>query len=202
MQVSRSEHFARFLAPQLKAAFPDAATRAPGAFEPDNLYRLATRVRPSFIRVDADEVTYPCHVILRFEIERALVRGELTVRDVPEVWNEQMTRLLGVSTKGDYKNGCMQDVHWPAGLIGYFPTYTLGALLAAQLFETASRDLPELGTSIAAGELGELDAWLEAKVWGQGSRLETDALVRHATGRPLDTQAFERHLTRRYLDVS
>jgi carboxypeptidase Taq len=107
--------------------------------------------------------------------------------------------LLGISTAGDYKNGCMQDVHWPAGLVGYFPTYTLGALLAAQLFETAAREIPELSAGIARGELAPLDAWLREKVWGQGSRLETDALVRHATGRSLDTAAFERHLERRYL---
>ena len=201
MQVSRSAAFARFVAPQLREAFPDSAAAAPGAFTPENLYRLATRVRPSYIRVDADEVTYPCHVILRFEIERALVRGELEVRDVPEVWDEKMQRLLGLTTRGDYKNGCMQDVHWPAGLIGYFPTYTLGALFAAQLFETATRELGDLGEGIAAGDLSRLDAWLRDKVWAQGSRLDTPELVRHATGRALDTQAFERHLERRYLEA-
>jgi carboxypeptidase Taq len=160
---------------------------------------LATRVTPSLIRVDADEVTYPCHVILRFELERALVRGELEARDVPELWDQKMQALLGVSTRGDFKNGCMQDVHWPAGLIGYFPTYTLGALLAAQLFESAAGEISDLSRAISEGELAPLDAWLREKVWGQGSRLETDALVRHATGRPLDTGAFERHLERRYL---
>ena len=199
MQVSRSFAFARFVAPHLREAFPESAAQAPGAFTPENLYRLATRVRPSFIRVDADEVTYPCHVILRFELERALVRGELEVGDVPDAWDEKMQRLLGLSTRGDFKNGCMQDVHWPAGLIGYFPTYTLGALFAAQLFEAATRELGDLSAGIAAGELARLDGWLCEKVWSQGSRLETPALVEHATGRPLDTLAFERHLERRYL---
>jgi carboxypeptidase Taq len=199
MQVSRSREFAEFVAPRLRAAFPDAAAQSPAAFEVDNLYRLATRVQPSLIRVDADEVTYPCHVILRFEIERALIRGELDVKDVPEAWDQKMGALLGISTRGDYKNGCMQDVHWPSGALGYFPTYTLGALLAAQLFETASRELGGLGAAIAAGELAPLDAWLREKVWSQACRLETNDLVLYATGRPLDTQSFERHLERRYL---
>ena len=202
MQVSRSREFATFVAPLLAEAFPDNARRTPGAFDPANLHALATRVTPSFIRVDADEVTYPCHIILRFEIESALVRGTLDVRDVPDAWDERMQRLLGISTRGNFKNGCMQDVHWPAGLVGYFPTYTLGALLAAQLFETAAREVPHLGPSLERGELAPLDAWLSEKVWGQGSRLETDALVRQATGRPLDTAAFERHLARRYLGAA
>jgi carboxypeptidase Taq len=202
MQISRSREFASFVAPLLAEAFPDTVRRSPGAFEPANLHTLATRVVPSFIRVDADEVTYPCHVILRFEIESALVRGELRVRDVPEAWDERMTRLLGISTRDNFKDGCLQDVHWPAGLIGYFPTYTLGALLAAQLFETAAYEIPKLGPALARGELGELDSWLREKVWAQGSHLETDALVRHATGRSLDTAAFERHLERRYLGAT
>ncbi len=199
MQISRSREFATFAAPLLAEAFAESARRAPKAFDPANLYALATRVAPSLIRVDADEVTYPCHIILRFEIESALVRGTLDVRDVPDAWDERMQRLLGISTRGNFKNGCMQDVHWPSGAVGYFPTYTLGALLAAQLFETAAREVQELRPALERGELAALDAWLREKVWGQASLLETDALVRHATGRALDTAAFERHLERRYL---
>jgi carboxypeptidase Taq len=202
MQVSRSREFATFTAPLLAEAFPESARQAPAAFEPANLYALATRVTPSLIRVDADEVTYPCHIILRFGIESALVRGELEVRDVPDAWDAGMQRLLGISTRGDFKNGCMQDVHWPAGLVGYFPTYTLGALLAAQLFEAAAREIPELRSALERGELAALDAWLREKVWAQGSRFETDELVRLATGRSLDTGAFERHLERRYLGTA
>ena len=202
MQVSRSREFATFVAPLLVAAFPAAERGAAGAFSAENVHALATRVSPSLIRVDADEVTYPCHVILRFELERALIQGELAVRDVPEAWDAGMTRLLGISTRGDFKNGCMQDVHWPAGLVGYFPTYTLGALFAAQLFEAAAGALPDLSASLARGELTPLDAWLGEKIWEQGSLLETEALVRHATGRPLATAAFERHLARRYLSAA
>ncbi len=202
MQVCRSPEFARFVAPFLRAAFPASAERTPGAFTPENLARLQTRVRRSFIRVDADEVTYPCHVVLRFEIEQALIRGKLDVADVPEVWDAGMQRLLGLETKGNDRDGCLQDVHWPAGLVGYFPTYTLGALTAAQLFEAAEARVPDLRERIAGGELAALDAFLDEKLWSEGSHLETGALVESATGRPLGTEAFERHVRRRYLGAS
>ena len=201
MQVCRSAEFASFLAPRLLEAFP-SAPRAADAFTAANLARVLTRVRPDFIRVEADEVTYPCHIVLRFEIERALIEGSLEVADIPERWDEGMRRLLGLSTAGNYKDGCMQDVHWPAGLFGYFPTYTLGALIAAQLFEAARAELPELGAALARGDLAALDAWLNEKVWGHGCLLDTPELVVVATGAPLGTRAFERHLRRRYLGAS
>jgi carboxypeptidase Taq len=202
MQVCRSAEFATFAAPIIAAAFPVAATRAPGAFTPENQYLLATRVRPGFIRVDADEVTYPCHVVLRFELEKALVEGKLEVKDVPDAWDAGMQRLLGLSTRGNFTDGCMQDVHWPAGLIGYFPTYTLGALTAAQLFQAAEANVADLRGSIARGDIAPLDAFLKAKLWGEGSRLGTAELVKHATGKALGTEAFERHVARRYLGAA
>jgi carboxypeptidase Taq len=202
MQVCRSAEFAAFLAPLARAAFPAAASRTPAAFTPENLALLGTRVKPGFIRVDADEVTYPCHVVLRFELEKALVEGKLEVKDIPDAWDAGMKRLLGLTTSGNFKDGCMQDVHWPAGLIGYFPTYTLGALTAAQLFQAAEATLPDLRGSIATGEIAPLDAFLDARLWGEGSRLGTAELVVHATGKPLGTEAFERHVARRYLGVS
>ena len=203
MQVCRGHEFAEFLAPFLSQAFPNAA-RVPAnggvsALSVENLSRVLLRVRPDFIRVEADEVTYPCHVVLRFEIERALIEGTLAVKDIPERWDEGMVRLLGLSTAGNFRNGCMQDVHWPAGLFGYFPTYTLGALTAAQLFEAARAAQPGLGAAIARGDLLGLDSWLDEHVWSRGSLLETGELVRAATGAPLGTGAFERHLRRRYL---
>lgn len=197
MQVCRSREFATFLAPLLARTFTPRPS--PEALSADNLFRVLTRVEPDFIRVDADEVTYPCHVVLRFELERALIEGALSVADIPERWDEGMRRLLGLSTAGNYQDGCMQDVHWPAGLFGYFPTYTLGALTAAQLFDAARRAHPELSAEIARGDLRALDAWLTDNVWAKGCLLETDELVRRATGEPLGTQAFERHLRRRYL---
>jgi carboxypeptidase Taq len=202
MQVCRSAEFATFSAPHLVAAFPGAAARTPAAFTVENLYLLATRVRPGFIRVDADEVTYPCHVVLRFELETALVEGKLEVKDIPDAWDAGMKRLLGLSTSGNFKDGCMQDVHWPAGLIGYFPTYTLGALTAAQLFQAAEANVTDLRGSIAKGDLAPLDAFLREKLWGEGSRLGTAELVVHATGKPLGTEAFERHIARRYLGAA
>jgi carboxypeptidase Taq len=202
MQVCRSAEFAAFTAPLLRAAFPAAAARTPAAFTAENVALLSTRVQPGFIRVDADEVTYPCHVVLRFELEKALVEGTLDVKDVPDAWDAGMKRLLGLSTAGNFRDGCMQDVHWPAGLIGYFPTYTLGALTAAQLFQAAEATVPELRASIANGDITPLDAFLEARLWSEGSRLGTAELVVHATGKPLGTEAFERHLARRYLGAS
>jgi carboxypeptidase Taq len=198
MQICRSAEFAQFLAPLLRVAFPDVA-RGSTAFSAENLARVLTRVQPDFIRVEADELTYPCHVVLRFEIERALIAGEAEVADLPELWDAGMRRLLGLSTAGNFSNGCMQDVHWPAGLFGYFPTYTLGALSAAQLFEAARGALPDLPRQIAQGDLSALDAWLNREVWSKGCLLESPELVRAATGAPLGTGAFERHLRRRYL---
>jgi carboxypeptidase Taq len=202
MQVCRGRPFLEFAAPLIAEAFPDSARARPGAFSVENLTRLATRVRKSYIRVDADEATYPCHVVLRFELEVELVAGRLAVKDIPEAWDAAMRELLSLSTAGNFKDGCMQDVHWPAGLFGYFPTYTLGALTAAQLFEAARGAQPGLGQAIARGDLAGLDAWLNEHVWSRGSLLETGELVMAATGAPLGTGAFERHLRRRYLGES
>lgn len=201
MQVCRSREFAELLAPRLAHTFPEAARGATGSapLSVENVARVLTRVRPDFIRVEADEMTYPCHIVLRFEIERALIAGQLQVADIPEVWDAQMQRLLGLSTAGNFKDGCMQDVHWPAGLFGYFPTYTLGALTAAQLFQAARRAQPDLSAAIARGDLSGLDRWLDERVWSQGCLLETTELVQSATGAPLGTAAFVSHLRRRYL---
>lgn len=198
MQVCRSRAFLEFATPLIVQAFPDAARAQPEAFTVDNLSRLATRVERGFIRVDADEATYPCHVVLRFEIEKSLVEGALEVEHIPEAWDASMRELLALTTFGNYRDGCLQDVHWPSGAIGYFPTYTLGALTAAQLFRAARRSEPDLLASIARGDFGPLDGWLREQVWGQGSLLETHALLRQATGSALDTSAFEQHLLERY----
>jgi carboxypeptidase Taq len=183
----------------VRQAFPDAVASQPEAFTTENLYRLYTRVQPGYIRVDADEATYPCHVILRFGLEKRLIENDLQVADLPEAWDAGMTALLGLRTEGNYKDGPMQDVHWPAGLFGYFPTYTLGALAAAQIFAAARAALPDLGARIAAGDFAPLNDWLRDHLWSRGCLLETDALVTQATGAPLGATAFERHLRTRYL---
>jgi carboxypeptidase Taq len=197
MQVARSPAFIAFAAPHIRdhlAAHPDDR-----AWTVDNLYAHVTRVRPSYIRVDADEVTYPLHVILRFELEQALIAGDLEVADLPDAWNARMVRYLGLSTEGDFKNGCMQDVHWFAGLYGYFPTYTLGALMAAQFYAAASSAIPNLDEKVAAGDLAPLLGWLRRKVHAQGQSRSANELLTQVTGEPLVLHHFKEHLERRYL---
>src|SRR6516162_9357233 len=194
MQVCRSRAFLAFAAPILHAAF---GGDGPG-WEADALHQRQIRVRRGLIRVDADEVTYPLHIILRYRLERAMIAGELAPAELPGAWVEGLRAVLGVAPNTD-REGCLQDIHWYDGNWGYFPTYTLGALIAAQLFETASRDVPDLTQAIAAGEFSPLLRWLRDKVHSKGSLLSTGELVEEATGRPLGTASFERHLRNRYL---
>jgi carboxypeptidase Taq len=156
-------------------------------------------VKPGFIRVEADEVTYPAHVILRYEIERALIEGEIEAEDIPALWDEKMQTLLGLDTRGNYKDGCMQDVHWTEGAFGYFPSYTLGAMYAAQWFAAMRRTMPELDARIAAGDLAPVFEWLGANIWSQASRWETPELVSRASGEALDAKYLRAHLQTRYL---
>jgi carboxypeptidase Taq len=194
MQVCRSRPFLGYLAPLLRAAFGvDGA-----AFAVDNLYRQAVRVERSLIRVDADEVTYPLHIVLRYRLEKALLAGAVEVADLPAAWSEGMRELLGI-TPPDDRLGVLQDIHWPGGAIGYFPCYTLGAVLAAQLHEAMSAAEPGLPAAIAKGDFGPLLAWLRANVHQQGARYETPELVARAPGRPLELRPFLDHLEARYL---
>ncbi|MBX3158048.1 MAG: carboxypeptidase M32 [Deltaproteobacteria bacterium] len=194
MQLGRSRPFLALIAPLVKQHLGDQP-----AFDADNLARIYTRVRTGFIRVDADELTYPMHVILRFEIERAIVEGELEPEDVPAVWDEKMRAYLGLDTRGNYRDGCLQDIHWTDGAFGYFPSYTLGAMYAAQYFAAIRAAVPDLDARIAAGDLAPIFAWLDERIWSQASRWETRELVERATGAPLSPAHFERHLRARYL---
>jgi carboxypeptidase Taq len=194
MQVCRSRAFLTYAAPIIRGAF---GGDGPG-WEIDTLYRRQIRVRRGFIRVDADEVTYPAHVILRYRLERAMLAGDLHPSELPGAWAEAMREMLGVAPDND-REGCLQDIHWYDGNWGYFPTYTLGALIAAQLFEAARRDVPGLMEAIAEGEFAPLLGWTRERVHSKGSLLSTAALVESATGRPLGTASFERHLRDRYL---
>lgn len=195
MQLARGRAFAGLLAPMLASHFGNQP-----AFEADNLFRLLTRVRPGLIRVEADEVTYPVHVILRFEIERALIEGDIEAADIPALWDAKMQALLGLDTRGNYRDGCMQDVHWTEGAFGYFPSYTLGAMYAAQWFAAMRRAMPDLDQRIAAGDLAPVFTWLEAHIWSQASRWETPELVHRASGETLNPAYFRAHLEARYLD--
>jgi carboxypeptidase Taq len=194
MQIGGHPGFAALLAPLLRQAFGDQP-----AFEPANLHRLITRVKPGLIRVDADEVTYPAHVILRYEIERPLIEGEIEAEDIPALWDAKMMELLGLDTRGNFKDGPLQDVHWPSGLIGYFPCYSLGAMYAAQWFAAIRRAVPDLDARIAAGDLAPAFDWLKANIWTQASRWTTDELALRASGETLNPAHFRAHLERRYL---
>jgi carboxypeptidase Taq len=201
MQIARSGPFMKQLSPLLKRFFPDLAKADPEAYSVENIHRLYTRVRPGLIRVDADEVCYPLHVILRYEIESALVEGRMEVDDVPKVWAAKMQEYLGLDTTGDFKDGPMQDIHWAIGLFGYFPTYTLGAMYAAQLMAAMRRDIgdAQVDGAIAEAKMEPLFDWLKAKVWSKGSFLPTgEALIQAATGEGLNAKYYREHLTNRY----
>lgn len=194
MQAARSDAFLGFLGPRLREGFGGEAA----AYAPENLARLWRRVERGFIRVDADELTYPAHVILRFRLEQALIGGDLAVADLPGAWNEGFHRLLGMTPPDDAR-GCLQDIHWHDGAFGYFPSYTLGAMAAAQLMRAARAAVPGLDDALARGDFAPLTGWLRGVVHGQGSRLGFQDLLRQATGKPLDPADFMAHLAERYL---
>jgi carboxypeptidase Taq len=196
MQLARSPEFTQLLAPMAAKLL---GREQDAALSEANLYAVNTRMKRDFIRVDADELTYPAHVILRYEIERALIEGDIEVDDIPALWNKKMQAYLGLSTEGNYRNGCMQDIHWAGGSFGYFPSYTLGAMYAAQEFSAAERALPQLHENIAVGNLTELFEWLQKNIWSKGSLLSTDDLMIAATGESLNARHFKAHLERRYL---
>jgi carboxypeptidase Taq len=164
-------------------------------------YEAANRIYPeNLIRVEADELTYHMHIILRFEIERDLVAGDLAVEDVPQVWNEKMEEYLGVVPDTDAE-GCLQDIHWSHGSFGYFPTYSLGSVMAAQLFDAASDDLDDLDGRIAAGEFDALHEWLTENVHRHGRRYRTNELVREATGEDFSADAFVAYADAKFRDL-
>ncbi len=198
MQACRSDAFLSFLGPRLRTTFGGDA--AP--YSPENLARLWRRVQRGFIRVDADELTYPAHVILRFRLERAMIAGELDVADLPGAWNDGLRALLGIAPPDDAQ-GCLQDIHWHDGAFGYFPSYTLGAMAAAQLMKAARATLgAELDAGLARGDLAPLLGWLRANVHAHGARLGFQELLVAATGKPLDPSDFTGHLAGRYLDAA
>ncbi|MBN8531936.1 MAG: carboxypeptidase M32 [Alphaproteobacteria bacterium] len=195
MQVCRSREFFSFLAPLLGEVFSVRGN----AWEAEALYRGYTRVERSFIRVDADEVTYPAHVLLRYRLEQKMIAGDLKVRDLPGAWAEGMKSLLGIVPPDDAK-GCLQDIHWPGGAFGYFPTYTLGAMIAAQLYAAAKKAQPEIPGEIAKGNFAPLLTWLREKVHGKASLLGQGELLKEATGQALDAGVYLAHLRKRYVE--
>lgn len=195
MQACRSPAFLALLSNWAREAF---GAEGP-AWKPENLRRIYTRVDRSFIRVEADEVTYPLHVILRFRLERAMLAGDLEVAGLPDAWNAGMRELLGVTPPNDAL-GCLQDIHWYDGAVGYFPTYTLGAMAAAQLFQAALRAEPGIPEAIGRGDFTPLVGWLRENVHGRASSLGTEEILKTATGSELTAAPFLAHLKQRYLE--
>jgi carboxypeptidase Taq len=183
--VGRNPAFAPVLAAQLGAGG--------FAIEPAALHAGMVAVRPSLIRVSADPTTYPLHIVLRFELELALIEGTLDVDDLPAAWNDAVRRLLGVEVPDD-ASGVLQDVHWAVGAFGYFPSYALGVLIAAQLWEALEADIGSQSDALARGEVAAVRDWLGDRVHRHGRRRDTVELVRHATGKDLEPDAFLRHV--------
>ncbi|MFN7805297.1 MAG: carboxypeptidase M32 [Planctomycetaceae bacterium] len=187
--VGRSRAFWNWLYPRAQQTFPEALGQTPL----DEFYFAINDVQPSFIRVEADEATYNLHILLRFDMERPLIAGDLAPADVPGLWNELSQKDLGIQPAHD-SDGCLQDIHWSAGLVGYFPTYSLGNMVASQLFEAAHRDLGDLSSQFARGEFQPLHQWLTTKVHREGRRYPALKLVERVTGEPLSHRPLIRHL--------
>jgi carboxypeptidase Taq len=194
--VGRGRAFCEVLAPLVADRFGGPLQ----GLEADTLFRAVNRVAPSFIRVEADEATYGLHIIIRFELEQELIEGRLAVQDLPEAWNARVREYLGLDVPDD-ASGVLQDVHWSAGLIGYFPTYALGNLIAGQLWERAYADLPELEQQLAAGELSPLREWLRQHVHRHGAKFSTPELLAREVGGPITVAPFMRYLRRKLSDV-
>ncbi len=191
--VGRSRGFWQFAFPLLQRSFPEALAGA----DAETLYRAVNKVAPSTIRVEADEVTYSLHIMLRFELELALLEGQVAARELPERWNALMQEYVGITPPNDAQ-GVLQDVHWSSGLIGYFPTYALGSVLAVQLYESAVAAEPGIPDGIARGEFAPLLGWMREHVHRYGRKFEPDELVQRATGRPLDPEPYLRYLQQKF----
>ncbi len=194
--VGRSREFFVAYGPVLREMFPEQL----GSATSDDLYRAVNVVRPSLIRVEADEVTYNLHIILRLEIERALLRGEIEVADLPALWREKTSTYLGLTVPSDAQ-GVLQDIHWAFGVFGYFPTYTLGNLYAAQFFAVARQQIADLPGAVAGGEFASLLTWLRANIHRKGSLLRADELCREVSGESLSIDPFVAYLREKFAAI-
>ena len=193
MYVGCGRPFYNYLADLYKDAFGSHE-----ALSADNLHKLNTRVERSFIRVDADEVTYPIHVILRYRLEQDLISGKLQVKDLPEAWNSMMEKMMGVRPPSD-REGCLQDIHWYEGALGYFPTYSLGAMTAAQFFDQAHKDISDLDKNLEDGNFSVLVDWQKKNIHSKGFLLKPQELIEDVTGQRLNPEIYKDHLRKRYL---
>jgi carboxypeptidase Taq len=195
-RIGLSRPFWQYFFPLLKETFKGQLDH----INLDTFYRAINKVEPTFIRVEADEVTYPLHVVLRFEMEKALIEGSLNVRDIPDAWNAKMEEFLGIVPSTN-REGCLQDIHWSMGAFGYFPTYTLGNLYAAHLFEAFVRDHSDWEKLVAAGELGFIKRWLHEKVYQHGRRYTTQELLKQATGHDFSAEPYLHYLKKKYASI-
>jgi carboxypeptidase Taq len=187
--IGRSLPFWQHFFPRTKELFPEPLANV----QVEDFYRAVNEVRPSLIRIEADEVTYNLHIILRFELEQDILEGRVALRDLPEIWNERMKSYLGVDVPDD-AHGVLQDVHWSGGGFGYFPTYSLGNLVAAQLWERLAGDIPDVNDQIAAGEFRAITDWLREHVWRHGRKYTPVETLRRAVGGSLDAKPYLRYL--------
>ena len=192
-RIGRSKAFWKLIFPALKEKFPKALKSETH----ESIYEKLNQVEPSLIRVDADEVTYPLHVALRFEIEKELIAGELKVKELPERWNAGMKDLLAIVPKTD-STGCLQDIHWSMGAFGYFPTYTLGNVYAAVLFEAFLKKHPDWEKRIQKKDFGFIQEWLAKNVWQHGRRYEAKELLQKISGKKVSAKPFISYLTEKY----
>lgn len=194
--VGRSRPFWQYLLPIMRAFFPEQLAGRDLA----QVYRAVNRVEPSLIRVEADEVTYNLHIFVRFELEQALVKGDLKVADVPEAWNAKYEEYLGLTPPSDTE-GCLQDIHWSHGTIGYFPTYALGNLISAQLFNRAKADIPGLEEGFARGEFLPLLGWLRKHVHAHGAKFTAPELIQRELGEEIQAQPLLDYMRAKYTEI-
>lgn len=195
MIVGRRRSFVRYLKPLFEKHLGVSGPE----WEVENMYRHLIRVRRGLIRVDADELTYPLHIMLRYDLEKRILSGELAIRDVSEAWNNFMEQRLGARPANDTE-GCLQDIHWAVGSFGYFPSYALGAIIAAQLWDSLHGERPQIDEEIAAGQFGGLFGWLRDNVHGLGAKISIQELMKNATGKAVSAAASLRYLESKYLE--
>ena len=194
--VGRSKGFWSWALPQLKATFPDQL----GSVDLDTFYKAINKVQPSYIRVEADEATYNLHIMLRFELESEMVAGRLNIADLPEEWNDRFEAFFGITPQSDTL-GVLQDVHWSSGLIGYFPTYALGNLLAAQYYNQALKAHPSIPDEIASGQFDTLRGWLNTNIHQHGRKFTSEELTRRVTGESIQSRDYIQYLKTKFSDV-
>ncbi len=195
-QVGRGKPFWKHFFPRAQQMFPEILAKV----KFDDFFFAINDVRPSLIRVEADEVTYNLHILLRFEMEHALINNDLQAKEAPAAWNEKFKKYFGMTPRTD-ADGCMQDVHWSSGYFGYFPTYTLGNLYSAQFYGKAKKDIPDLEEQFALGDFSELKKWLDKNIYVHGQRYRAEKLVEVVTGNKLNHKPLMKYLKKKYTEL-